>query len=88
VGIDFVVLGFAALNRLQIERMPENKRNPFLLTEVREPLPGAQTLDAHAEVFSLWGKHPQKGFGRRGQIIVDKLITLWIKTTDVHCPCV
>jgi hypothetical protein len=55
VGINLVVLGFAPLNGLQRESMAQDKGNPFLLTPVRQPLPGEHTFDADDEVFTIRG---------------------------------
>jgi hypothetical protein len=35
MGINFIILGFAPVNRLHREGMAQDKSNPFLLTEVR-----------------------------------------------------
>jgi hypothetical protein len=39
VGVDLVVFGLAAMDRLHRARVPEDQRDPFLSTQVREPGP-------------------------------------------------
>ena len=60
MGINCIVLGFAPLKGFHIEGMPQDKSNPFLLTEVREPLPGEHTFDPHDYILSIWSNHAQK----------------------------
>src|SRR5882672_7022005 len=72
------------MNRLHIEGMPENKSNPFLLTEVREPIPGKNTLDADDHVVAIRYDDPQKCFRGRRQILMNQLRAILIKNTDVH----
>ena len=58
VGIQLIVLGFAAMNRLPRERVAQDKGNLLLGTEVRQPLPREHTFDADDEVFSLGSNDP------------------------------
>ena len=64
--------------------MTEDKGDSFLLTQVREPLPGEHTLDADDEILSIGRNHPQQGFGCRRQIFVDEFRAVLIQDTDVH----
>ena len=43
------------MNRLHIESVTQDKGNPFLLTEVRYPLPRKHTFDADDHVLALDG---------------------------------
>jgi hypothetical protein len=40
VGVNFIVLGFAAMKRLPLEGRAQDNGNPFLPPEIREPIPG------------------------------------------------
>jgi len=84
VGINFVVLGFAPLNRLHIERVPQDKGNPFLTTQVRQPLPRKDTLDANDHLVPIGCNNSQKRFWGRRQILVDQNRAALIQDTDVH----
>ena len=45
MGSNLIVFGFAAINRAHVESRAEQKGNPLLLTESRQPLLGEQTFD-------------------------------------------
>jgi hypothetical protein len=52
VRINLIVLGFAAMNRLHIERMTQHKSKAFSLTQVCEPIPREHTFDADDDILS------------------------------------
>ena len=60
------------MNRSHIERMAEDKGNPFLLTEVCQPIPREDTLDADDHILSIGSKDAQKRFGGRRQIFMNQ----------------
>ena len=51
--IPLIVLGFAARNRLPLERMAQDKGKAFLLIQVRQPIPREHTLDADDYILSI-----------------------------------
>ena len=51
-GIDFVVLGLAAVDRIHIERVAQDEGNALAGTQVSEPVPGEHALDGHDETFA------------------------------------
>ena len=67
-----------------IEGMPQDKSNPFLLTEVREPLPGEDALHRYYYILSIQSNHAQKRVGSGGQILMDQFRAIVIQDTDVH----
>jgi hypothetical protein len=84
MGINFIVLGFAAMNRFHIEGMPKHKGNPFLLTEVGEPVPREDTLYSHDQIVPIGGDDPQERFRGGREILVDEFRAVLIQDTDVH----
>ena len=44
MSVDRIVFGFAAMDGLHVQRMAEDKRNPFLGTQVSEPVPGEESI--------------------------------------------
>jgi hypothetical protein len=52
VRINFIVLGFAAMNGLHIEGVSQDKGNPFLRTEVSQPIPRKNTFNADDHILS------------------------------------
>ncbi|HEV8718281.1 MAG TPA: hypothetical protein VGX03_36375 [Candidatus Binatia bacterium] len=73
MGLDLLVLGFAAMNRLPREGVPQDKGDPFLRTEVRQPLPGEHTFAPDDEGFARGRDNPQERCGGGGQILVHQL---------------
>ena len=71
------------MNRFHRERVAQDKGTPFLLTEVRQPLPGEPTFAADNHILSLRSKDPQKGLRRRREIFVDEFRAVFIQNTDV-----
>jgi hypothetical protein len=67
-----------------IEGMTQDKGNPFLLTEVRQPLPREDTLHSHDQIVPIGSNDPQKGFRGRRQILMNQLRATLIEDTDVH----
>jgi hypothetical protein len=59
VRIDRVVVGRAALERLQGEGVPQNAGQPCVGTEISEPLPGEETLDSHHQ-SGAGGRHSRQ----------------------------
>ena len=55
VGVTLVVLGRAPMNRLHIESLPQDKGNALLRTEVRQPVPGEDTLHRHDQLRAVGG---------------------------------
>ena len=84
VGVTFIVLGFAARERLPRERMPSDKGNPFLRTQGRQPIPGEQTLARPHDLLARRSNDASERFGRGGQILMDEFRTAWIEDTDVQ----
>ena len=75
------------MNCLHIESMAQNKSNPFLLTQVRQPVPSEDTLHPHHKIVTVRGDDPQKRLGGGGQILMDQLRAVLIEDTDVHGAC-
>ena len=71
------------MNRFHRERVAQDKGTPFLLTEVRQPLPGEPTFAADNHILSLRSNDPQKGLRRRREIFVDEFRAVFIQNTDV-----
>jgi hypothetical protein len=84
MGIDFIVLRFAPMNRFHIECVTQDKGDPFSGTEVGEPVPGEHTLDADHEIVAVRGENKLKRFGGGGQIFMDEFRAILIQDTDVH----
>ena len=71
------------MNRFHRERVAQDKGKPFLLTEVRQPLPGEPTFVADDHILSIRSNHLQKRLRRRREIFVDEFRAVFIQNTDV-----
>jgi hypothetical protein len=55
VGIDPVVLGFAAVDGFHIEGVPQDEPDAFGGAEIGEPVPGEHALHGGDEPFAVNG---------------------------------
>jgi len=53
LGVDLVVFGLATMDRFHIQGVAQDKRQPFLCTQVSEPVPRKDTFDGDANIVSL-----------------------------------
>jgi hypothetical protein len=84
VGLDFIILGFPAVNRFHIERMAQDKGDSFLLTQVGEPLPRQHTFHADNDILFIGSNDTKKRFRSRWQIFVHEFCPVLIENADVH----
>jgi hypothetical protein len=59
--IALVIGGLPPLDGLQVQRMPKDKRAPVGGTQVRQPVPGAQTCDGADETRARGSKGVEEG---------------------------
>jgi len=64
--------------------MAQDKGHPFLITEVGQPLPREDTLDADDHVLARGSNAAQNRFGGRRQILMTQLRATLIEATDGH----
>jgi hypothetical protein len=53
VGVDPVVLGFAAVDGLHVEGVAKDEGNPLPRTQVSEPVPGEHALGGHGKIRAV-----------------------------------
>jgi hypothetical protein len=87
VRINCIVLGFAPMNRFPIEGMPSDESHPCCCTAGGQPIPGAPTLNAAADIFFIGSNAAHNRFRRRRQILMDKFGALLLQDTDVQRSC-
>jgi hypothetical protein len=78
LGIDLVVLGFAAMDRLHVERVSQNKGDFLALTEISEPITGEDALDTHNEVFPIGRDQLEESAGLCRNILMETDFSLII----------
>jgi hypothetical protein len=86
VGVDLVVFGLAAMDRFHIECVPEDKRDPFLSTEVSEPVPGEDAFDGHDHLFPVGRDGLEKRLRTGFHVPVPQDLTVLVEDADVHGP--
>ncbi len=63
VDVHFIILGFAAMDRFQVEGLAKDKGDVFLGAEGGQPIPRANTFDADDQFIAIWGKGFQERSG-------------------------
>jgi hypothetical protein len=58
VSVNLIVLGFAAVDGLHRESVAQDKGDPLAGTEIREPLPGEDTLHRDDQILAVGGNDP------------------------------
>jgi len=84
-GVDAVVLVFAAVDEVQIERMSQDEGQARLLAGVGQPVPAEHAFAAHGEVM-LVGLDELEEVGEVvvQDVAVDQFLALAIHDADVH----
>jgi hypothetical protein len=67
--------------------MAQHKGTPFLLTQVRQPLPGKDTFDADDHILAIGSNDPENRVGGRRPIFVDQFGAVLIEKTDMARAC-
>lgn len=80
----FRKMGFAPVNRLHIEGVAQDRGNPLLLTQVRQPIPRKNAFDSDDEVVAVGSNDPEKRLGRGRQIFMHEFRAVLSEDTDVH----
>jgi hypothetical protein len=84
VGIDAVVLGFAAVHGPHVKRMAQDAGNPLLHAEIGQPVPGEHALAADHDIRAERLQRLEKCLGISADVFVDAHLALGIEDTEVH----
>src|SRR5262245_5739145 len=84
--IDLVIFGLAAMDGFHIESVSKDKGNPFVRTEVGQPIPGKDAFDRHNETVPTGGNGVEKRSRRGFHIAVEHDFSVVVHDTDVHTP--
>ncbi len=82
--IYLVALGFRAVDGPHVERVSEHKLDPFIGTQIGQPVPGEYTLDRYDQVVTVRGDGFEKLFCSTGVIFVMKYFAFGIENTQIH----
>jgi hypothetical protein len=84
VGVDLVFCGLAAVDGLHVEGVAEDKRAPFLGTQVCEPVSGEEPFNGDDNVGPR-GRHDlEKRLWASSHIAVHHDLAVLVQDTDVH----
>jgi hypothetical protein len=84
VGVDRVVYGLAAMDRVHREHGPEANSAPFLSTQVREPGPGEEAFDGHDHLCPRGRDGLEKRLRTGVPVPVQHDRASRVQDTDVH----
>jgi hypothetical protein len=84
LGIDSVVVGFAALDGYHVEGMSEDEGNTLPSTQVSQPGPREETFHAHDEVLQIRSDGLEKRFGSCLHRAVQHDLSVLMQDTEVH----
>ena len=87
MGIYSVVLSFPAVNSFHVEGMTEDERDPFLLTQIGQPVPGESTFNGDQEIVLILFDHFQKQFPVSTDISVQEDFSSPVNDAEIHGFC-
>src|SRR5215471_12131645 len=85
-GIALRVFGFATVQSLHREGMPQDTGHALLCTELSQPVPGTHTRDGHDEPLAVWGDGLEQGFRRGLPSALQQAFASMVQDTDGHAP--
>jgi len=86
--VDFVVLGFPAVDGFHVQGVAEHEGGPFPTAQIGDPVPGEDTLHRHRDILSEWGDRFQKCIGTRLVVPVQENLTRLVHDAEEHRSCV
>jgi len=84
VGVDPVILGFAAVDGFHVQGVAEDEGNPLPRTQVSEPVPGEHALDGHHEILAVRSHELKECLRVGSEVLVDLDVSGLIENTDVE----
>jgi hypothetical protein len=86
VGINLVVCSLPTMDRLHREGVSKDNSNPFLGTEVGEPIPGKEAFDCHHQTVPIGSDSLEEWFRGGFHITVHQDFPVTVHATDVYAP--
>ncbi len=83
-GVDPIILGLAAVDRLHVERVAEHEGDALHVAQVREPVPGEDALDGHDEVAPVGSDQLQERPRSGGNVLLNESRSGLVDDADVH----
>jgi hypothetical protein len=86
VRVDAVVLGLRPMNGTHVQSMTQDEGDPFLATQVRQPVPAVDALDRDDEILTEGMDCEKEPLRIAGQVPVQENDSLLTEDADVHRP--
>ena len=84
VGVDAVVLGFPAVDRLHVVGVTEHEVDVGVGAQVGDPVPAEEALNADDEAVEVGFDQFEKAVGITGDVAVDDLLAVRVEDAHVH----
>ena len=84
VGVEFVVLGLAAVNRLQVKGVPEHERDVVLGTKIGDPVPSEHAFATNDKPLAVRLDRLKKGVGLGDEVLMKNDGAGLIANTEIH----
>lgn len=84
MGVDPIVFGFAAVDRFHVQGMAQDKGDPLIGAEIRDPVPGEHAFRRHDNVFPERLYHVEKGFPVGFYIAVKHNLSRRVQDAQIH----
>src|SRR6185436_19082586 len=72
---------------LHVERVTEHEGDVLSRTQIGEPVPGEDALDADDDVVAVRRDGAQQRLGAGGHVLVEHDVTAGVEDADVHDAC-
>jgi len=87
-GVDAIVLRFAAVDRLHVQRVAKREGDLVIFAKIGEPIPGEHALAADDEARAIRRDGVAKGVGTGGQIGFEDGVAIVVEDVGEHASCV
>ena len=84
VGVELIVLRFAAVNRLHRERVAQHEGDALGCAPIGEPVPREHALGRHDQIVPVRCDDLEKRLRRRFHVAVHQHLATGVENTDVH----
>ena len=84
LGVNLVVLAFAAVDGSHVERMTEDKGDVFRGAEIGQPVPGEHALGAHHQIIPIGGDGFEEGFRLGLDVAMEQDVPFLAEDAQVH----
>jgi hypothetical protein len=84
LGVDAIVLGLGAVDRLHVQRVAEHEHDAFLGAEISDPVPGEHALAGDDQAGAVGRQRFEQGGRLAGHFLVQGLVAGMIEDAQVQ----